>query len=280
MLRRGVRKDRRRDRGSLPCVPIRSDGASEAGRASQSAVGRFTRRTPSFHCSGGDAGENWNRCESSGGGSAYGARIRIRDQQNPVHREAVQGPFKEARVDEERANNQGLTQEHVDHLTSSPYRARQYGTAVTITLGLKRSATWISSAHWLWRRFCHHWAGMISGRITSGTAPRAAPPRRDQRPDRSAPCPAAQWHSSAVPNRIVRPDSWNGTRVTTGAFDRPPPGVRFHLGRRYCRMPSPSSSRMMRCSSLATFNRPLRRWGGSLSCSRPAVPCPPSRHRT
>ncbi len=44
---------------------------------------------------------------------------RIRDLQNPVHHEAVQGPFKEARVDGERANNQGLTQEHVDHLASS-----------------------------------------------------------------------------------------------------------------------------------------------------------------
>jgi len=35
---------------------------------------------------------------------------------------------------------------------------------------------------------------VISGRITSGTAL-----RRDQRPDCSAPHPAAQWHSSAVP---------------------------------------------------------------------------------
>lgn len=194
MLRRGVRKDRRRDRDSPRCVPIRGDGASEAGRASQSAVGRFTSRTPSFHCSGGDAGENWNRCESPGGGSAHGALIRRRDQQNPVHRETVQGLFKEARVDEERANNQDLTQKHVDHLVSPPYRARSCGTAVTITLGVKRSAAGINGVCWLWRRFCHHWTGMISGRITSGTAP-----RRDQRPDRSAPYPATQWHSSAVP---------------------------------------------------------------------------------
>jgi len=141
MLRRGVRKDRRRDRDSLRCVPIRSDGASEEGRASQSAVGRFTSRTPSFHCSGGDAGENWNRCESPGGGSAYETRIRRRDQQNPVHREAVQGPFKEAHVDEERANNLGLTQEHVDRLVRSPCRARSCGTAATITLGVKRSCS-------------------------------------------------------------------------------------------------------------------------------------------
>jgi hypothetical protein len=53
----------------------------------------------------------------------------------------VQGPFKEARVDEEGANNKGLTQEHVDHLASSPCRARSCGTAVTITLGVKRSCS-------------------------------------------------------------------------------------------------------------------------------------------
>ena len=57
-----------------------------------------------------------------------------------MHREE-QGPFKEARVDEERANNQDLTQEHVDHQVSSPCRARSCGTAVTITLGVKRSCS-------------------------------------------------------------------------------------------------------------------------------------------
>ncbi len=39
--------------------------------------------------------------------------------------------------------------------------------AVTITLGVKRSAARIIGAHWLWRGFCHHRAGMISGRSTS-----------------------------------------------------------------------------------------------------------------
>lgn len=140
-------------------------------------------------------------------------------------------------------------------------------------LGVKRSADWISSACGLWRRFYHHRAGMISGRITSGTAPRAT--RHGKTSSRIAP-PSAPLHSGIlVPfqlfqtnndttqrsielpthHRIVMPDSWNGTRVTTGDFDRP------RLGRRYCRVPSPSSSRMMRCASSAIFNRPLRCWG-------------------
>ena len=40
--------------------------------------------------------------------------------------------------------------------------------AVTITLGVKRSAARIIGASWLYRRSCHHWTGITSSRITSG----------------------------------------------------------------------------------------------------------------